>query len=96
MVRTGPGKIATQSVIAGLGDRNRAKVGGRPLLPPVPDQQVASARTQVWAQPPVPEIGYARRTTDGILARFRAVLGDEPDPAPTAKRPATEAEEMGP
>ena len=96
MVRTGPGKVATQSAIAALGDRNRAKASGRPLLPPVPEQQVASARTQVWTQPQVPEIGYARRTTDGILARFRAVLGDEPDPTPPAKRPATEAEEMGP
>lgn len=96
MVRTGPGKVATQSAIAALGDRSGAKAGGRPLLPPVPGEQVASARTQVWAQPPVPEMGYARRATDNILARFRAVLGDEPEPEPRAKTPAEEAKEMGP
>ena len=98
MVRTGPGKVATRSAIASLGDRNRSKVGGRPLLPPVPEAQVASAgpRTQIWAQPQVPEMGYARRATDGILARFRAVLGDEPDPEPKAKTAAEEAAEMGP
>lgn len=98
MVRTGPGRVATQSVIASLGDRGRAKAGGRPLLPPVPEAQMASAgpRTQVWAQPQVPEMGYARRATDGILARFRAVLGDEPEPEPKAKTAAEEAAEMGP
>lgn len=100
MVRTGPGRVTTQSVIASLGDRdrNRGKASGRPLLPPVPEAHMASVnpRTQVWAQPAVPEIGYARRTTDGILARFRAVLGDEPDPEPKAKPATDKDEEMGP
>lgn len=97
MVRTGPGKVVTQSAIAALGERG-GKASGRPLLPPVPEAQVASVnpRTQVWAQPAVPEMGYARRTTEGILARFRAVLGDEPDPEPKAKTAAEEAAEMGP
>lgn len=96
MVRTGPGRVATQSAVAALGERGRAKANGRPLLPPVPEAQMASAnpRTQVWAQPPVPEMGYARRTADGILARFRAVLGDESEAAPQAK-PLGDAE-MGP
>lgn len=80
MVRTGPGKVVTQSAIAALGER-RGKASGHPMLPPVPEAQVASARTTVWTQPDVPEIGYARKT-DGILARFRAVLGDEADPVP--------------
>lgn len=100
MTRTGPGRVVTPSIVASLADRDaaRAKVHGRPLLPPVPETRTASAnpRTQVWAQPPVPEIGYARRTADGILARFRAVLGDEPDPAPSKKSAADEAAEMGP
>lgn len=86
MVRTGPGKIVTQSAIAALGEHGRSKIAGRPLLPPVPEAQVAAApRTQVWAQPAVPELGYARRAADSVLARFRAVLGDEGDPAPETK-----------
>jgi len=100
MVRTGPGRVATQSAIATLGDRDaaRARAQGRPLLPPVPEAQMAAAnpRTTVWAQPEVPAIGYARRTADGILARFRSVLGDEPDPEPKPKTAAEEAQEMGP
>ena len=100
MTRTGPGRVVTQSAIAAYGDRDaaRAAATGRPLLPPVPDTAVAAAdpRTRVWAQPQVPEIGYARRATDGILARFRAVLGDEPDPAPKPKTASEEASEMGP
>lgn len=98
MTRTGPGKVVTKSAIAALGERSRHHESGRPLLPPVPEAQVAAAspRTTVWAQPPVPEMGYARRSADRILARFRAVLGDEPDPEPRAPTPAEEAEKMGP
>ncbi|MDK9695635.1 MAG: hypothetical protein OEL76_04530 [Siculibacillus sp.] len=100
MIRTGPGRVVTQSAVAAYGDRDvaRARATGRPLLPPVPEAQMAAAspRTRVWTQPQVPEIGYARRTADGILARFRAVLGDEPDPAPKARTAAEEAAEMGP
>ncbi len=79
MVRTGPGKVVTQSAIAALGSDHRGKA--RPVLPPVPESQTASVnpRTTVWAQPPVPEVGYARRTAAEVLARFRSVLGDEDD-----------------
>jgi hypothetical protein len=79
MVRTGPGRVVTQSAIAALGSDHRGKA--RPVLPPVPESQTASLnpRTTVWAQPPVPEVGYARRTAAEVLARFRAVLGDEDD-----------------
>jgi hypothetical protein len=100
MSRTGPGRVVTQSAVAAYGDRDvaRAKSNGRPLLPPVPDTRMAAAnpRTTVWAQPAVPEIGYARRSAEGILARFRAVLGDEPDPEPRPMTKAEEAEKMGP
>ncbi len=100
MSRTGPGRVVTQSAVAAYPDRDvaRAKSRGHPLLPPVPDTRMASAnpRTTVWAQPAVPEIGYARRSADGILARFRAVLGDEPDPEPRPMTKAEEAEKMGP
>ncbi len=98
MTRTGPGKVVTRSAIAALGERSNDHKSGRPLLPPVPDAQVAAAspRTTVWAQPPVPEMGYARRSADRILARFRAVLGDEPEPEPRALTPDEEAEKMGP
>jgi hypothetical protein len=100
MSRTGPGRVVTQSAVAAYGDRDvaRAKGRGHPLLPPVPDTRMASAnpRTTVWAQPAVPEIGYARRSAEGILARFRAVLGDEPDPEPRPMTKAEEAEKMGP
>lgn len=98
MVRTGPGKVVTQSAVAALGERGGAKAAGRPMLPPVPEAQMASAgsRTRVWDQPKVPEMGYARRATEGILARFRSVLGDEPDALPPKKSAAEEAEEMGP
>ena len=100
MTRTGPGRVVTQSAIATLGDRDaaRTRIAGRPLLPPVPDARLvaASPRTTIWAQPAVPEIGYARRSADGILARFRSVLGDEPEPEAKAKSAADEAREMGP
>lgn len=91
MVRTGPGRVVTQSAIAALGTSGRAK--GRPLLPPVPEAQIAAAnpRTQVWTQPAVPEIGYAKRAGD-LLARFRSVLGDEDD-APAAAKPAPTADD---
>ncbi|TBW34410.1 hypothetical protein EYW49_18400 [Siculibacillus lacustris] len=79
MVRTGPGRVVTQSAIAALGNRPGTK--GRPILPPMPDAQMAAAnpRTEIMAQPKVPEIGYARRAAAEVLARFRAVLGDEDD-----------------
>lgn len=100
MSRTGPGRVVTQSAVAAYGDRDvaRAKSRGHPLLPPVPESRMASAnpRTTVWSQPAMPEIGYARRSADGILARFRAVLGDEPDPEPRPLTKAEEAEKMGP
>ncbi len=100
MTRTGPGRVVTQSAVAAYGDRDvaRTRVAGRPLLPPVPEARLAAAspRTTVWAQPQVPEIGYARRSAEGILARFRAVLGDEPDPEPKPKTAVEEAKEMGP
>lgn len=77
MVRSGPGRVVTPSAIAALTNSSRARDKSRPLLPPMPDQLMASAnpRTTVWAQPPMPELGYSR-TTD-IESRFKAVLGDE-------------------
>lgn len=77
MVRSGPGSVVTLSAIAALTSSPRSK--GRPLLPPMPDQQMAAAnpRLNVWAPPPVPEMGYARR--NDIESRFKAVLGDEED-----------------
>lgn len=77
MVRSGPGRVVTPSAIAALTHSNRARDKNRPLLPPMPDQQTASVnpRTTVWAQPPMPELGYTRRTD--IESRFKAVLGDE-------------------
>jgi len=76
MVRSGPGSVVTQSAIAALASSPRAK--GRPLLPPMPDQQMAAAnpRLNVWAPPPMPEMGYARSAGD-VEARFTAVLGEE-------------------
>lgn len=76
MVRTGPGRIAAQSAIAGLGDRE-PRHKGRVMLPPVPENQVATLppRSRVWAQPEVPALGYAK-TTD-VEYRFKALLGDE-------------------
>jgi hypothetical protein len=78
MVRTGPGRVVTQSAIAALGSEQHA-AKARPVLPPVPDDRTAAAnpRTRIWSQPAVPEIGYARRSADEVLERFRAVLGDE-------------------
>lgn len=75
MVRSGPGSVVTQSAIAALASSPRAK--GRPMLPPMPDQQMAAVnpRLNVWTPPPMPEMGYARR--NNIEARFKAVLGDE-------------------
>lgn len=76
LVRSGPGRVVTQSVIAGLnGDRHHAK--GRIVLPPVPEAQVATLppRSQVWAQPDVPAMGYAR--TNDAEYRFKSLLGDE-------------------
>lgn len=92
MTRTGPGRVVTRSAIAMLGDRDKARgqLAGRPLLPPVPEAQVAAVnpRTTVWTAPAVPELGYARRATDRILARFRAVLGDEEETAATPAVPS--------
>ena len=100
MSRTGPGRVVTQSAVAAYPDRDvaRAKSRGHPLPPPAPAPRMAPAnpRPPVWARPAVPEIGYARRSADGILARFRAVLGDEPDPEPRPMTKAEEAEKMGP
>ena len=77
MVRSGPGRVVTQSAIAALATSGRARDKSRPMLPPMPDAHMAAVnpRTNVWIQPPVPEIGYARH--NDIEARFRAVLGDE-------------------
>lgn len=77
MVRSGPGRVVTQSAIAALGtDGHRVK--GRIVLPPVPDQQIAAVgpRSVINAMPAVPAMGYARRPTD-VEYRFRALLGDE-------------------
>jgi hypothetical protein len=84
MVRSGPGSVVTQSAIAALAAHPRPK--GRPLLPPMPDQQMAAAnpRLDVWAQPPMPEMGYARR--NDIEARFKAVLGEEDGSSQPAPR----------
>lgn len=76
LVRSGPGRVVTQSVIAGLdGDRRRSK--GRIVLPTVPESQSAavSPRSLVWAQPDVPAIGYAR--TNDTEYRFKSLLGEE-------------------
>ena len=82
LVRSGPGRIVTPSVIAQITSSPRAHDKGRPMLPPMPDAQMAAAnpRTTVWAQPPVPQMGYAR--TNDLESRFKAVLGDE-DGAPS-------------
>lgn len=84
MVRSGPGRVVTQSAIAALGTSTSPALKGRSrvVLPPVPEQVAAGPRTKVWDAPSVPEIGFARRATD-VLDRFRAVLGDE-DEAPAA------------
>lgn len=76
MVRTGPGRVVTQSAIAALGDRDRAHKG-RVVLPPVPEAQVAHLppRSRVWAQPDVPAIGYAN--SNDVEYRFKSLLGDE-------------------
>ena len=76
MVRTGPGRVVTQSAIAALGDRDRARKG-RVVLPPVPENQVATLppRSRIWAQPDVPAIGYAK--TNDVEYRFKSLLGDE-------------------
>lgn len=82
LVRSGPGRVVTQSVIAGLdGDRHRAK--GRVVLPPVPEAQVATLppRSRVWAQPDVPVMGYTR--TNDVEYRFKALLGDEETATPS-------------
>lgn len=78
MVRTGPGRVVTQSAIAALGSRERAPKG-RIALPPVPEAEVAAAspRSQVWAQPDVPALGYVR--TNDVEYRFKSLLGDEDD-----------------
>ena len=78
MVRTGPGRVVTQSAIAALGDRDRSPKG-RIALPPVPENQVATLppRSRIWAQPDVPAIGYAR--TNDVEYRFKSLLGDEDD-----------------
>lgn len=89
LVRSGPGRVVTPSVIAQLAASPRARDRSRPMLPPMPDSHLAAAnpRTTVWAQPPVPEMAYGRR--NDIEARFRAVLGDEDGavakPAPAAQ-----------
>lgn len=80
MVRTGPGRVVTQSAIAALGTRDQHR-RGRIVLPPVPESQVATLppRSNVWAQPDVPAIGYAK--TNDVEYRFKSLLGDEEDQA---------------
>ncbi|NLH81446.1 MAG: hypothetical protein GX458_11465 [Phyllobacteriaceae bacterium] len=88
MVRTGPGRVVTQSAIASLGERDRhAPRKGPIVLPPVPEGQVATLppASRVWAQPDVPAIGYAK-TTD-VEYRFKSLLGDEEDQASPPKNP---------
>ena len=72
MVRSGPGRVVTQSVIASLDPAARRK--GRIVLPPVPEQVAAGPRVGLPGAPTVPEMGYVRR--NDIETRFRAVLGD--------------------
>ena len=76
MVRSGPGRIVTQSAIAAIG-HDGARPKSRALLPPVPETQTAAAspRTRVWAQPDVPAIGYAR--SNDVEYRFKSLLGDQ-------------------
>lgn len=88
LVRTGPGRVVTQSAIASLGERDRhAPRKGPIVLPPVPEGQVAvlPPASRVWAQPDVPAIGYAK-TTD-VEYRFKSLLGDEEDQATPPKNP---------
>ncbi len=88
LVRTGPGRVVTQSAIASLGDRDRqAPRKGPIVLPPVPEAQVATLppRSRVWAQPDVPAIGYAK--TNDVEYRFKSLLGDEEDQATPPQNP---------
>lgn len=86
MVRTGPGRVVTQSAIAALGSRDRDRKG-RVVLPPVPEAQVAAVppRSRVWAQPDVPALGYVGGTD--VEYRFKSLLGDEDAPASTGETP---------
>lgn len=75
MVRSGPGRVVTQSAIAALGTNPAAaRTKGRAVLPPVPDQVAAGPRVGQPGAAVQPEMGFARRTD--IETRFRAVLGD--------------------
>jgi hypothetical protein len=86
LVRTGPGRVVTQSAIAALDGRS-PRQKGRILLPPVPENQVAAVppRSAVWAQPDVPAIGYAR--SNDVEYRFKSLLGDEEAPATPPANP---------
>lgn len=75
MVRSGPGRVVTPSVVATV---TVGKPGhNRVLLPPVPEGQVAQLppRSRVWAQPDVPMLGYAK--SNDVEYRFKSLLGDE-------------------
>lgn len=75
MVRSGPGRVVTPSVVATV---SVGKPGhNRVLLPPVPEGQVAQLppRSRVWAQPDVPMLGYAK--SNDVEYRFKSLLGDE-------------------
>ncbi len=75
MVRSGPGRVVTPSVVATV---SVGKPGhNRVLLPPVPEGQVAQLppRSRIWAQPDVPMMGYAN--SNDVEYRFKSLLGDE-------------------
>lgn len=76
MVRSGPGRVVTPSVVATV-SVGKSGHHNRVLLPPVPEGQVAQLppRSRVWAQPDVPVLGYAN--SSNVEYRFKSLLGDE-------------------